>query len=159
MSDVWHDIAAELPPVSDVLRYSLRLLVAALLGGLLGYERARSHKSAGLRTHVLVALGAATLVIATSAAGGTVDELVHVIQGTVSGIGFIGAGAILKAPSTERIHGLTTAASIWMTAALGIAAGLGKYWFALLAALVAWAVLGIFGRVGPDRADERAPVA
>src|SRR5215467_1695875 len=106
------DLALESPPLKELLGLSLRLLVAALLGGLLGYERQRSGKSAGLRTHMLVALGSGTFVMATAAMGGTVGDLARVVQGAAAGIGFIGAGVILKVSEAERVHGLTTAASI-----------------------------------------------
>jgi putative Mg2+ transporter-C (MgtC) family protein len=147
MPDVWHDFAAEVPAVAENIRFSLRLLLAAILGGVLGYERQRSHKSAGLRTHMLVALGSATIVVAMAGTNGSLDDVARVVQGAAAGIGFIGAGAILK--GAEGIRGLTTAASLWMTAALGVTAGMGRLWLAIFAAVVAWLVLGLLGRLEP----------
>jgi putative Mg2+ transporter-C (MgtC) family protein len=92
---------------------------------------------------MLVALGSATLVVATITVGGSTDAVTRVVQGATAGIGFIGAGAILKLSDEERVHGLTTAASIWMTAALGLAAGMGRLWLAVAAGLLAWLVLGL----------------
>src|SRR5215470_11800098 len=112
MLDVWRALAAEVPDLAEAVRFSARLLLAALVGAILGYERERSGKSAGLRTHMLVSLGSATFVVATAAVGGSLDDLARVVQGTAAGIGFIGAGAILK--GVEGVRGLTTAASIWM---------------------------------------------
>jgi putative Mg2+ transporter-C (MgtC) family protein len=116
-----------------------RLLLAGLLGGLLGYERERKGKAAGLRTHMLVSMGAATFVIVPLFSGMT--DVDRVIQGVVTGIGFLGAGAILKHHNTEDVVGLTTAAGVWMTAAIGVACGLGHGLTAIVAACLAFAVL------------------
>jgi putative Mg2+ transporter-C (MgtC) family protein len=128
----------------------LRLLASVLLGGLLGYQRQRSGKVAGLRTHMLVALGSATLVVATVALRASSDDDVsRVVQGVAAGIGFMGAGAILKLPKSERVQGLTTAASVWMAATIGVAAGLGSIWIAASAAFLSWLVLGVLARFEP----------
>jgi putative Mg2+ transporter-C (MgtC) family protein len=147
MPDVWRELAAEIPDATEAIRFSSRLLLAALLGGVLGYERQRSGKSAGLRTHMLVALGSACFVVGTAAVGGSTDDLARIVQGVAAGIGFIGAGAILK--GSEGVRGITTAASIWMTAALGVAAGMGRLWLAAFAAFVAWGVLAVLSRLEP----------
>lgn len=133
MNGWWNDVStvvieefSDLSDLKDWTRVSLRLLVAALLGALIGYDRENKNKSAGLRTHMLVALGAAIFIITPLQAGMELDDLSRVVQGIIAGIGFLGAGAILKLQRGEKIHGLTTAASIWMTAAIGIAAGLGR---------------------------------
>jgi putative Mg2+ transporter-C (MgtC) family protein len=147
MPDVLHELSAQLPDAREAIRVGVRLLLAAVAGGVLGFERQRSGKSAGLRTHMLVALGTATFVVATQAAGGSMESMARVVQGTAAGIGFIGAGAILKGP--EGIRGLTTAASIWMTAALGVAAAMGRLWVAISATIVAWIVLSILGKLEP----------
>jgi putative Mg2+ transporter-C (MgtC) family protein len=139
-------ITSDFGDPSELFQMVLRLLVAALSGAALGYERQRSGKSAGLRTHMLVAMGSATLVITTVSIGGSPEAIARVIQGIVTGIGFIGAGAIVKARHEEHIQGLTTAASVWMTAALGVAAGAGRPLFAALATLLAWIVLAVFIR-------------
>jgi putative Mg2+ transporter-C (MgtC) family protein len=126
------------------------LVLASLLGGLLGYERQRSGKVAGLRTHMLVALGSATLVVATVGTGGSSGDVARVVQGAAAGIGFIGAGAILKVSTGDHhIRGLTTAASIWMTAAIGVAAGMGSFVTATVAALGAWFTLSVLVRFEP----------
>ena len=125
-------------------RSGLRLLAAAVLGGALGLERARQGKAAGLRTHMLVALGAA-LLMQLPAAG--IEDLSRVIQGVITGIGFLGAGAIIKHRSTEDVQGLTTAAGIWMTAAIGIACGTGNVLSALLGTLLALFILALLPKV------------
>jgi putative Mg2+ transporter-C (MgtC) family protein len=133
--------------VNETLRLSLRLLVAAVLGGLLGYERQRRGKTAGLRTHMLVALGSATLIVANIGSGGSKDDVARVIQGAAAGIGFMGAGAILKETAEERVRGLTTAASVWMAAGLGMAAAMGSLTIAVIAAILAWIILDVIARI------------
>src|SRR6476646_7541789 len=106
----------------DWLEIITRLGAAALIGGGIGLNRHLHHKSTGLRTLSLVACGAAGLVLAAlHAAGGEshVDAMSRVIQGIMTGVGFIGAGVIVRNHPGEKIHGLTTAATVWMTAALG----------------------------------------
>jgi putative Mg2+ transporter-C (MgtC) family protein len=138
---------SDLPDGAAMVRAVVRLLAAAALGGALGWERGHAGKSAGLRTHMLVSLGAALLVLVPQQAGMSNDVISRVIQGMVAGIGFLGAGAILK-PSDERhIFGLTTAASIWMAAAIGITAGLGRIMTAALATVFALGILALLARV------------
>jgi putative Mg2+ transporter-C (MgtC) family protein len=96
---------------------------------------------------MLVALGAALFVIAPKVAGLRAGELASVVQGVAAGIGFIGAGTILKLNEKEQIKGLTTAASIWMTAAIGMAAGIGPLWVPVLSAACAWVILYAFARI------------
>ena len=110
---------SDITDTEDATRVSSRLLIATILGGLLGYERERKRKAAGLRTHMLVALGAALLVLVPVQAGMSLEDISRVIRGTVTGIGFLGAGTILKGSSVENVKGLTTAAGIWLTAAIG----------------------------------------
>src|SRR4051794_25746863 len=98
------------------------MILAAMLGGVLGVERERSGKSTGLRTHMIVALGAAMFALVPQQAGMTLADMSRVIQGIVAGIGFIGAGAILKHSEANEVYGLTTAAGLWLTAAIGMAA-------------------------------------
>ena len=148
-------LAAEFADVDDVAhatRIVLRLFVAALLGGLLGYERERHGKAAGVRTHMLVALGAALAVLVPEQAGVQGAEMTRVIQGVVVGVGFLGAGSIVKSGDAEAgIHGLTTAAGIWLTAAVGIACGLGREATAVIAALLALAILSLVPHLGQIR--------
>jgi len=123
-----------------------RLLVAALLGGLVGFERERSGKVAGLRTHTLVSLGAALLSIISiklfqifPSVNGVVGFDYHLIANVVVGIGFIGAGTILR--RDNRIEGTTTAASLWVVSAIGMASGFGFYQEATATAVVVYVVL------------------
>ena len=134
---------ADVGSVEDITRIVLRLVVAVALGGLLGYERESVGASAGLRTHMLVSLGAALFVLIPLQAGMEIGDLSRVLQGITAGIGFIGAGAILKHSQKDDIKGVTTAASVWLTAAIGIAAGMGREATAVLSALFALAILAI----------------
>ena len=124
-------------------RITVRLIVAMIFGAVIGIQRERAGKPAGLRTHMLVALGAAVFVIASGEFGMNADSISRVIQGLVTGIGFLGAGAILKLYDKRAVEGLTTAAGIWMTAALGVAVGLGRFGLALVATLLAWMTLSV----------------
>jgi putative Mg2+ transporter-C (MgtC) family protein len=123
----------------------VRLGVAALVGAIVGLDRERQGKPAGLRTHVLVSAGAALFVVAAAETGTPTADMSRVIQGVAAGIGFLGAGAILKLNDARQILGLTTAASIWMTAALGVAAGLGRLSLAGAAAVMTFATLSVLG--------------
>jgi putative Mg2+ transporter-C (MgtC) family protein len=123
----------------------LRLLLAAALGATIGLEREVRRKPAGLRTNMLIALGAAlftTLSLELTSAGGTPDRIAAQV---VTGIGFVGAGAILR--SGRSVHGMTTAATIWVNAAIGMAAGAGKYGIAAMATLVTLVVLAVLGPI------------
>jgi putative Mg2+ transporter-C (MgtC) family protein len=137
---------ADLPDLPQLFRITLRLLFAVCLGGALGFERERLGKAAGLRTHMLVALGAALIVLVPQQAGMEIADLSRVIQGIVTGIGFIGGGAILKLSEQREIKGLTTAAGLWLTAAVGMAAGLGRLGLAFLSLLLAWVILSVLHR-------------
>jgi putative Mg2+ transporter-C (MgtC) family protein len=121
-----------------------RLGVAALMGGAVGLERELNGHFAGMRTHMMVAIGAAVFTMAGAVlADNQPDPVSRVIQGVAAGIGFIGAGTILKIDEKEKIKGLTTAGSIWLAAALGTVAGLGEYALAGAAAIVGIVVLGV----------------
>lgn len=132
---------SDLPDAGEAVRLALRLLIAALLGGALGWERERSGKAAGVRTHMLVALGAALFVLIPSHAGISDAEMSRVIQGVVAGIGFLCAGTIIKGRDDEDVQGLTTAAGIWLTAAIGVGAGLGREASAVLSTVLALLIL------------------
>lgn len=131
---------------------TIRLLTAALLGALLGFERELRQKSAGLRTNILIAVGAAlfTLMSYELAAEGTGDPG-RVAAQIVTGIGFLGAGAIMRTDS--GIQGLTTAATVWVNAAVGVAAGGGEYHLAFIATGVTLAALLVLSPV--ERAIEK----
>ena len=134
-------MAALLPP--DTLELLLRLMAAATFGASIGVDRELRGKPAGMRTHALVSLGAALVMLVTVRVGPPgyehVDAVSRVIQGIIAGVGFLGGGAILK--SSESVHGLTTAASIWFVAALGAACGIGQWVVALIALLFALLIL------------------
>jgi len=134
----------------DTLELIGRLLLAAGLGSILGYEREARSKTAGLRTHTLVALGSALFTIAgafgSDAAG--VDQT-RVAAQVVTGIGFIGAGTIVRSGLT--VTGLTTAATLWMSAALGVAAAVGLYEVAIASGGVALLALLLLGSLSPSR--------
>ncbi len=132
---------ADLPDASRVTRITLRLLIAAMLGGILGFEREQKGKAAGLRTHMLVALGSALFVLIPQQAGASVVDITRVLQGLVAGVGFLGAGAIIKGNDEVDTKGLTTAAGLWLTAAIGVAAGLGRESTAVLSTLIAPVIL------------------
>ncbi len=145
-AQVWITIRSEfsdLGDVSDITRVCVRLLVALALGALLGYQRESAGSAAGLRTHMLVSMGSALFVLVPIQAGMQIEDLSRVIQGVIAGIGFLGAGAILKLQNEDQIKGLTTAAGIWLTSAIGIAAGLGMEMTAILSALLGWIVLAM----------------
>src|SRR5262245_36661392 len=132
-----------------LVRALLRLGIATLLGGVLGYQRQRQGKAAGLRTHMLVTLGAALFVLISEGTGGTSADLSRVIQGVVTGIGFLGAGAILKLSQEREVHGLTTAAGIWMATAIGMAVGVGRLELAFPGAGLAILILSVIGEIEP----------
>ena len=160
-SAVWATVASEFSDIGDaeeLTRVTLRLVLAAALGGVLGYERESKGKAAGLRTHMLVALGSALFVLIPERAGAESEDLSRIVQGLVAGIGFLGAGAIIKVVATERTRGLTTAASVWTTAAIGVAAGLGRGTTAVLASVLALVILSrlraLERRHAPPEGDE-----
>ncbi|QNA90958.1 MgtC/SapB family protein [Massilia sp. Dwa41.01b] len=145
---------SDLGDVEGITRVVVRLLVAVVLGGMLGYERESVGASAGLRTHMLVSLGSAMFVLIPLQAGMEIDDLSRVLQGITAGIGFLGAGAILKHSNKNDIRGLTTAASVWLTSAIGIAAGMGREATAVLSALFALVILAIL-RTSPKRGADK----
>jgi putative Mg2+ transporter-C (MgtC) family protein len=144
------ELSASMPDARQTVRIVLRLAVALLAGGVIGLQRETSGKAAGLRTHILVCMGTTLFVTAASEAGMQQDAMSRVVQGLVTGIGFLGAGAILKLENSGRIRGLTTAAGIWMTAAIGVAIGLGLLGMAGIATSFAWIVLALLIKI-----DER----
>ncbi|MEY4545298.1 MAG: hypothetical protein RL685_1493 [Pseudomonadota bacterium] len=147
---------------------ALRLTLATLLGGLLGWEREARDKPAGLRTHMLVSIGSATFTLLGFETGaelsdqggedGHVDvDPTRIIQGIIGGLGFLGAGSIIKAKGSEDVSGLTTAASVWYTGALGVACGMGTYLLALISAVLGVLVLSVLGRVSKKDAEVGKP--
>ena len=141
MELLWQELTLGLNDSRQVWRIVIRLLAATLLGALVGIERERSGKPAGFRTHMLVCIGTAAFVLSGAAAGMAFDAMSRVIQGIVTGIGFIGAGSILKLSEERDVKGLTTAASVWITAAIGVTVGLGALGIALMCTVLALIIL------------------
>ncbi len=123
-----------------IYEQTLKLVLALILGGLIGWERERIHKPAGLRTHMLVCMGSALITIVSI--GYFVEDYARIIAGIITGIGFIGAGTII-AQGTKGIHGLTTAAALWAVAAIGICVGIGWYVLAVAATILIMLILFI----------------
>ncbi len=149
----------------------LRLVIATVLGGVIGFERERTGKDAGLRTHMLVAMGAALFVsfndlfaivsmpLAPPGPAGNFRiqiEPLAIVEAIVTGISFLGAGTIFVGGRRNRVKGLTTAASIWATAALGIAVGLERYVLAVGTTLLIFCILHVTSwvKVEHDNADD-----
>jgi putative Mg2+ transporter-C (MgtC) family protein len=145
MDIFWEELVFGLPDTRALMRIIIRLLASTLLGAVIGYQRQRVGKPAGTRTHILVSLGTTVFVLACAEAGMSLDGLSRVIQGIVTGIGFVGAGSILKLSEERDIQGLTTAAGIWMTAAVGVAMGLGMLGVALLSTFLTLIILALVG--------------
>ncbi|HJY26746.1 MAG TPA: MgtC/SapB family protein [Pyrinomonadaceae bacterium] len=145
MELLWHELMGGLPDRRQLAFVLIRVIAATLLGAIVGLQRERAHKPAGLRTHMLVCLGTAVVVLAGSGAGMSTDGLSRVIQGIVTGIGFVGAGSILKLSQEREIQGLTTAAGLWMTAAIGVACGVGALGLAVIATILTTMVLALEG--------------
>lgn len=118
----------------------LRLLLAAVLGAIIGFQRERAGKQAGLRTNILICVGAALFTVASLYGFGGEDPA-RVAAGIVTGIGFLGAGAIMRGRGSEGVAGLTTAATIWIVAGIGLAAGAGLYLVAAVATVLVLIVL------------------
>lgn len=154
---VFQTLLSEFSDLADVrlaTQLVLRLSLAACLGGILGYEREQSGKSAGIRTHMLVALGAALFVLVPRQAGISDGDVTRVIQGIVVGVGFLGAGTIIKGQSDEHVRGLTTAAGIWLTAAVGMTTGIGREATAVFTALLTLSILRVVPHASQSSADE-----
>jgi putative Mg2+ transporter-C (MgtC) family protein len=159
MAGVAEVLSAEFSDLSaaDAVQLGVRLVIAGVIGGLLGWERERAGKAAGFRTHILVSVGTATMVAVPSQAGFSPDSISRIIQGLMTGIGFIGAGCILKLDHEGTVRGLTTAAGVWLTAAVGITAGMGRELSALLIGGLGWFILSVLGRweARIHRADDK----
>ena len=130
----------------EIKEVLLKLGVALLIGTVIGAEREYKNKSAGLRTLILICLGS-TLFTMISATLGAESEKGRIASNIVTGIGFLGAGAIMREGLT--VTGLTTASTIWVTAALGMAVGAGEYYLSAFATVIVFAVLTLFGYIQP----------
>jgi len=158
--EIWNTVLSEfsdIPDAAQITLISLRLLIAASLGGLLGYEGEQKGKTAGIRTHMLVALGAAIFVLIPQQAGVSIADLTRVLQGLVAGVGFLGAGAIIMGNRQEEARGMTTAAGIWLTAAIGVAAGMGREATAVLSTFLALVILYLIPKVEQLLKGREAP--
>lgn len=152
---IGEQLSADLPDAHSLVRVTLRLLFALLFSAAIGWQRESVGKAAGLRTHMLVGLGSALFVAALGEAGATAGDLTRVTQGVATGIGFIGGGVILKLESEKRVKGLTTAATVWLTAAVGIAAGVGRLGAAMVGLALCLLVLIFLQRVEPRERRKR----
>ena len=163
MNILWEELTAGLTNQDHLLRVLVRLFAAILLGGLIGLQRVRATKPSGLRTHTLVCLGTTVVLLSCSAAGISVEGESRVIQGIVIGIGFVGAGSVLKSSEEQLISGLVVSVRLWATAAVGVAIGLGQVGIALIAALLNILALRVIsaleGRMGkrPPLPNEPRP--
>ena len=157
--EIWSTVLSEfsdIPDATQATRITLRLVVAAILGGLLGYQREQQGKRAGMRTHMLVAIGAALFVLIPQQAGASIADLSRVLQGLIAGVGFLGAGAIILGTKEFETRGLTTAAGIWVTAAIGIAAGIGRELTAVLSTLLALFILSVVPWIVRPKKENKA---
>lgn len=145
MDTIWQQLGFDVPDGVELARVTIKLALAAVLGGAMGWERELKGKAAGLRTHMLVAVGAALFVMAPLEAGVPLSDLTRVMQGVAAGIGFVGAGAILKMSDQGQVVGLTTAAGIWMTAAIGLAVGTGRVALPVVGVVIAVIILALLG--------------
>jgi len=154
--EVWGTLVKEfsdVPDASAITRITVRLVIAAVLGGVLGFERESKGRSAGLRTHMLVAVGAALFVLGPLQSGMQIGDLSRVLQGVVQGIGFLGAGAIIIRSAQREVEGLTTAASIWATAGIGVMAGLGLEVTAVLSTAIVLVILAAVPHIFPTPSE------
>jgi putative Mg2+ transporter-C (MgtC) family protein len=142
---LWQELVAGFPDNVEIARIAVRLVVAIALGGILGFQRAHVGKAAGMRTHMLVTLGAAIVVLMPQLTGMSSADSSRIIQGTLTGIGFIGGGVILKMSEQHQIVGITTAASIWLTSIIGIVTGTGRLGLAVAGTTLAYIILTAFG--------------
>jgi putative Mg2+ transporter-C (MgtC) family protein len=157
MNIFWEELTFGLPDASQWARIVIRLLAATVFGALIGIQRERVGKAAGVRTHILVMLGTTVFVLSGSIFGMSSEGLSRVIQGIITGIGFIGAGSILKLDKERNILGLTTSAGIWMTAAIGVTIGLGSLGLALLATIITLIILAVVGSIEFQINRHRSP--
>lgn len=156
MDIFWNELTAGLPDARQLMMVLIRLSAATVLGAAVGIQREWAGKPAGIRTHILVTLGTTVFVLSCVVSEMSSDGLSRVIQGIATGIGFIGAGSILKLNEELDVKGLTTAASIWMTAAIGVAVGLGRLGVAILSTVFTLLVLGLAGLYDMHSEKKRA---
>ncbi len=144
------------PPV-DLLHWGARLGLAVVLGSIVGVNRELRQKPAGLRTHALVALGAALVTVVGTLMTGDSGTLGRLVQGLLAGIGFIGGGVILHRDDTQGVHGLTTAAAVWLVAGVGIAVGAGLWVAGVIAIGLTLVVLAVGAPIDERLRGPRQP--
>jgi putative Mg2+ transporter-C (MgtC) family protein len=149
MNALLDELSRSLPDAHEAAQVTIRLLAALIAGAVVGLQREHSHAPAGLRTHMLVSMGVTMFVFMGTDVGMSHDAQSRVIQGIATGVGFLGAGAIIKMTDSLHIHGLTTAAGIWMTAGIAVAIGLGRLGVAAIGVVFAWFVLAIVVKTEP----------
>ncbi len=154
---LWQELASGFPGDVETARIAVRLLAAIVLGGVVGLQRAHVGKVAGMRTHILVAMGAAMVAMLPHLTAMSTADASRIIQGTLTGIGFIGGGVILKMSEEHQIVGITTAASIWLTATVGIATGIGRLGLAVVGTVLAYLTLSFFGWLEGELFGKREP--
>ncbi len=143
------------------IELAFRLACACALAYVIGWDREAHRRPAGLRTHLLVALGACAFTVAGIILGGTTLDRARLAAQVVTGIGFLGAGVIWKSPEERFVHGLTTAASLWLVAAIGVLVGVGSYVIAALAAALGFGILRLRrppGETADQSLADRMPV-
>ncbi len=145
MDILWSELSGGIPDGHQFAVIFIRLLSATLLGAAIGYEREKAGKPAGLRTHILVTAGTTVFILGCLGAGFKTnsDAISRVIQGIITGIGFVGAGSIMKRETDRNIQGITTSAGIWITAAIGVTIGLGGLGLAVMATILTLVVLRV----------------
>ena len=143
MDVFWAELTSSFPDSKQFAIIMIRLLGSAIFGAAIGFEREHAGKKAGLRTHMLVASGTTVFVLAGLGSGMEHDAISRVSQGIITGIGFVGAGSILKREDDKKIEGVTTSAAIWMAAAVGVACGLGELGLGLIGVVLSLIVLRI----------------
>ena len=152
LNEIWTTVVSDfsdIPDLSTMTRIVIRLMLAAILGGIVGYERERKARSAGVRTHMLVAVGAALFVLGPLQSGMEISDMSRVVQGIVQGVGFLGAGAIIIRAGDQKVEGLTTAATIWATAGIGVVVGLGLEATAVLSTIIMLTILAVVPFIVP----------
>ena len=157
MEILWSELTSGFPDTRQFAVVVIRLIAALSFGAVIGFERQRAGKAAGLRTHILVTTGTATFVLACLSAGMSTnsDGISRVIQGIITGIGFVGAGSIIKSDMDRRVQGVTTSAGIWMSAAIGVTVGLGRIGLAMIATLLSLLILRVtvYFEGRPEKSD------
>jgi putative Mg2+ transporter-C (MgtC) family protein len=143
MDTLWNELTSGFSDTQHLIVILIRMIASALLGAAIGFEREHAGKKAGLRTHMLVSTGTTVFVLAGLNSGMPHDAISRVIQGIITGIGFVGAGSILKREEDKKIEGVTTSAAIWMAAAIGVSAGLGGLGLSIIATALTLIVLRI----------------